>query len=97
MKKVYVSICLAVVSAAAFAEFKTAPEPKNVPELLKTASGKTVSTREQWETVRRPEIVKMLLEEEYGSVEFCPRNKSKPEHFVLRFAIFCKISLHRRE
>ena len=66
MKKVYVSICLAVVSAAAFAEFKTAPEPKNVPELLKTASGETVSTREQWETVRRPEIVKMLLEEEYG-------------------------------
>jgi len=66
MKKVYVSICLAVVSAAAFAEFKTAPEPKDVPELLKTASGETVTTREQWETVRRPEIVKMLLEEEYG-------------------------------
>ena len=66
MKKIYVSFCLAVVSAAAFAEFKTAPEPKDVPELLKTASGETVTTREQWETVRRPEIVKMLLEEEYG-------------------------------
>ena len=66
MKKIYVSICLVVVSAAAFAEFETAPVPKGVPELLKTVFGETVSTREQWETVRRPEIVKMLLEEEYG-------------------------------
>ena len=66
MKKVYISMCFAMVAVAVFAEFKVAPVPKNVPELLKTFSGETVSTREQWESVRRPEIVKMLLEEEYG-------------------------------
>ena len=66
MKKIYVSIGLAMAATVAVAEFKTAPVPKDVPELLKTASGETVTTREQWETVRRPEIVKMLLEEEYG-------------------------------
>lgn len=44
----------------------TSPVPKKVPELLKASSGETVSTREQWESVRRPEIVKLLLEQEYG-------------------------------
>ena len=66
LMKSYVSIFLVMAATAVFAEFVSAPEPKDVPELLKTASGEMVSTREQWETVRRPEIVKMLLEEEYG-------------------------------
>ena len=66
MKKIYVSICLAMAATVAVAEFKSAPVPNGVPELLKTVSGETVTTREQWESVRRPEIVKMLLDEEYG-------------------------------
>ena len=66
MKKTSIAISAAVAAVAAFGEFKTAPVPQCVPELLRIASGETVTTREQWETVRRPEIVKLLLEREYG-------------------------------
>ena len=47
-------------------EFEKSPEPKNVPPLLVAASGEAVASREQWERVRRPEIAKVLLEQEYG-------------------------------
>ena len=66
MKKIYASIGLAMAATVAVAEFKSAPVPNGVPELLKTVSGEMVTTREQWESVRRPEVVKMLLDEEYG-------------------------------
>ncbi len=37
-----------------------------VPELLKTADGKCVTTAAEWEKVRRPELMKTFLEREYG-------------------------------
>ena len=48
------------------AENVSPSEPKDVPELLVSASGERIATREQWESIRRPEIVKTLLEQEYG-------------------------------
>ena len=43
-----------------------APEPQNVPELLKTSMGSTVSTKEDWENVRAPEILEWFTTYEYG-------------------------------
>lgn len=48
------------------ADFGRPAGPKDVPELLRTAAGETVTTREQWERVRRPELVKTFQECEYG-------------------------------
>ena len=42
------------------------PVPANVPELLVTAGGATVSTPQAWEGVRRPELLKTFEEELYG-------------------------------
>jgi len=56
----------ASVLASACADFRTYPEPANVPELLKVSDGRTVKTAAEWESLRRPEIVKTLLEQEYG-------------------------------
>jgi pimeloyl-ACP methyl ester carboxylesterase len=39
-----------------------------LPELLKTQGGQTVSTVEQWEKVRRPEILKLFEDNVYGQV-----------------------------
>jgi hypothetical protein len=39
-----------------------------LPELLKTSAGETVSTTEMWETVRRPEILKLFEDNVYGQV-----------------------------
>jgi hypothetical protein len=39
-----------------------------LPELLKTQGGQTVSTVEQWEKVRRPEILKLFEDHVYGQV-----------------------------
>ena len=68
MKVIHV-IAGVVAAAAPFVvcgEFEKSPEPMGVPPLLVTASGEAVSSCEQWETVRRPEIAKILLEQEYG-------------------------------
>ena len=48
------------------ADFNKPPVPYDVPPLLVTTSGKPVCSREQWETLRRPEIERILLEQEYG-------------------------------
>ena len=48
------------------AENVSPSEPKDVPELLVSASGERIATREQWESVRRTEVVQTLLEQEYG-------------------------------
>ena len=50
----------------AWAEGVVAPSPKDVPALLTAADGSAVTTREAWEKVRRPEIVRLLSEQEYG-------------------------------
>ena len=41
-------------------------EPVNLPELLKTSDGRTVTTKEEWEQVRRPEILRFFTEEMFG-------------------------------
>ena len=41
-------------------------EPFDLPELLKTADGRTVTTKEEWEQVRRPEILRFFTEEMFG-------------------------------
>ena len=41
-------------------------EPVNLPELLKTADGRTVTTKAEWEQVRRPEILRFFTEEMFG-------------------------------
>ena len=43
------------------------PMPENAPELMKTFVGEKVSTREQWEKVRAPELLKEFSQEEYGA------------------------------
>lgn len=39
-----------------------------LPELLKTQDGQTISTVEEWEKVRRPEILKLFEDHVYGQV-----------------------------
>lgn len=39
-----------------------------LPELLKTQSGQTISTVDEWEKVRRPEILKLFEDHVYGQV-----------------------------
>ena len=41
-----------------------APVPENVPELMVTFGGEKVSTVEQWEKVRAPELLKTFTLEE---------------------------------
>ena len=64
--KTPIVVFFVAVAGAAFGEFKKPPEPKDVPELMVSASGERITTREQWERVRRPEIARTLLEQEYG-------------------------------
>lgn len=61
-------LCIAVSSmmSSLSADFKKPVEPKNVPELLVTSAGERISNREDWESKRRPELLKMFLENEYG-------------------------------
>ena len=44
----------------------TAPMPTDVPDLLTTFAGEKVATREQWETVRAPELLEEFAREAYG-------------------------------
>jgi hypothetical protein len=58
--------------------FGQAPEAQNydeskvgsytLPELLKTQGGQTISTVEEWEKVRRPEILRLFEDNVYGQV-----------------------------
>ena len=41
-------------------------EPENVPDLLTTFKGQKVTTVEQWEKVRAPELRAEFMREEYG-------------------------------
>jgi hypothetical protein len=42
--------------------------PYNLPELMQTQGGEQVSTIEEWEKVRRPEILKLFEDNVYGQV-----------------------------
>ena len=60
------SLASALVASAACAVDVRPPEPKDVPPLMVTGSGKTVGTVSEWEGVRRPEILRTMLERVYG-------------------------------
>lgn len=59
------SITCAAAACAALA-CAAVPEPKGVPELMKTSKGEKVITVEQWEKVRAPELLALFEREEYG-------------------------------
>ena len=52
-----------MVCAAATA---AAPQPRNVPELMRTAAGKPVATPAEWEKTRRPEILDFFERNVFG-------------------------------
>ena len=62
--------CVVTVPASrgrtAYPEEAVRPLPKDVPELLRTEDGRPVTTREMWERVRRPEILRFFRERVYG-------------------------------
>ena len=66
-KKTLLAAVAVAASNVGFADFKKPDEPQNVPELMKTAAGEAVTTREQWEKIRRPELLRTFLEKEYGA------------------------------
>ena len=55
-----------VAMVAGFSVAVSAAQPENVPELMTTFGGEKVSTREQWEKVRAPELLEEFTQEEYG-------------------------------
>ena len=55
--------------AAGFSVAVSAAQPENVPELMTTFGGEKVSTLEQWETIRAPELLKEFTNEEYGKIK----------------------------
>jgi len=66
MKRLVVSLATVLSPLILCADFKKPDGPENVPELLRTEAGETVTTRRQWETVRRPELLKAFTENVYG-------------------------------
>ena len=54
------------LAVPAWADCKRAPEPKDVPDLLTAKDGRKIGTAADWETVRRPEIVRIMSEEVFG-------------------------------
>ena len=55
-----------VVATGAALHGGAVPVPRNVPELMTTASGEKVVSIEQWEKVRAPELFALFEREEYG-------------------------------
>ncbi len=53
--------CLVLVQGTA-----ANPEPKDVPPLMKTSKGADVTTVEQWEKTRAPELLDTFTKQEYG-------------------------------
>ena len=62
MKKVKAAGTFVACVVAAFAS----PKPENVPELMTTFKGEKVSSVEQWEKARAPELFDTFASEEYG-------------------------------
>ena len=73
MKKALTGMFAAVLAVSAcaqpVAELKAQaanPEPRDVPELMVTKAGDKVTDVATWEKVRRPELLDVFLENEYG-------------------------------
>ena len=62
--KLFISVCAA--ACGAWAVGVKPAEPKDVPPLMMTASGESVTTVEQWEKTRRPEILETFRKNVYG-------------------------------
>ena len=63
------AVIVAVASAQPVAEPKVQaanPEPRDVPELMVTKAGDKVTDVATWENIRRPELLDVFLENEYG-------------------------------
>lgn len=70
MRCVAVTVFAALVAAAEAgsvpASLYDQADPVNLPELMRTSNGALVKTKEMWENVRRPEILKFATENIYG-------------------------------
>lgn len=66
IRTMMVSMGAAFVVLSARSEGESYPVPEAVPELMTASDGSAVTSRETWEKVRRPEIVRLLCEQEYG-------------------------------
>jgi hypothetical protein len=72
MKRLYFGIAIAAfLVVAASSSISAAPKkapavPKNVPELMKSLDGKKISSVQDWEKIRRPEILKTFTEQVFG-------------------------------
>ena len=62
MKKIMAAGTFVACVVVAFAS----PKPENVPELMTTFNGEKVSSMEQWEKARAPELFDTFASEEYG-------------------------------
>lgn len=91
MNKILTFTFLALLSFSAFAQQPNRPTlvagfPVNydedkvgtyiLPELLKTADGKNVTDKQTWTKKRRPEILKLIEETEFGKMPPRPKNMS---------------------
>lgn len=89
MKKIILLVFLLVFSITTFAQQPNRPTlvagfPVNyeenlvgdytLPELLKTSDGKTVTDAKTWASKRRPEILKMVEETQFGKIPSPPKN-----------------------
>lgn len=61
MKKLFFTVLFLMPLLSSFGV-----EPQNVPELLRTFSGKDITTKADWERVRAPEILERFTSEVYG-------------------------------
>ena len=70
MKKSLMNLAMAafvaMLAAATGAADGDQPTPENVPELMRTFAGVDVKTREEWEKVRAPELLKRFQKDVYG-------------------------------
>jgi hypothetical protein len=62
-------------------------QPYTLPDLLLSDSGTPIKTTRQWETVRRPEILKKFQEDMYGKVPGKPRDFHYETTYVDRRAL----------
>lgn len=59
-------VMFVAAAGCVFADYVKPPEPFCVPELLAAGDGRRVTDAATWEKVRRPEVMKTLLENVYG-------------------------------
>jgi hypothetical protein len=68
MKKVFLlPVLLLTLTIPLFAQYDESKVPAyTLPELLRSQDGKAITTRKQWEKIRRPELLSIFTEQVYG-------------------------------